>query len=300
MKKFKRLVAILLAILMLVTSVPLASISAFAVAEDLIDIDIYKAQCFAGIAEDPNSEAVEHCSNLFNYYISEELYSPTQSFLDAVYEDENLVADYNEWMAYSLAAEPSSALDLVASKENYYEACIIAMYTKTTVQNNTFKEVLKNKIIDSSNDLIETLCKMKGVHETSQIIEVVDITDPNTITAIQGCVNATYSLATAAEICSVIDVVLKCSADIIDVMGRLAVYGEMVELDKATKLWLTQMYESCDANYDLSFKSALYNLKTASTDYAGAILVDIKQPDSRLQNGGSPQHWRPVWACWLQ
>ena len=251
---------------------------------EIIDIDIYKAQCLAGIAYDPNSDAVEQCNNLYSSYINPELYSPTQTFLEAVYEDSKLVADYNKWMAYSLSAEPSSALNLVAARENYYEACIIAMYTKSTIENSGFQRLLKNNILNASNNMVDALCEAQKVDNAIELIEIIDIQDHNTITQIQKLVEDTYSLKTVSNITESLGHIIKYGTDILDVIDKIAIYGSMVNLDIATKQWLVQMYSSCNGNTNPSLKTALYNLKTASTDYAGAVLVEMETTAFTLAN----------------
>lgn len=285
----KRIVSLLLSFIITLNLLSAFYLPIYLSAEattDLIDKDILRAKCLAGVVNLSNTDSDERCRKLYNYYIDEEVYSPVQSFLKDAYANHQLMLNYNEWMAISLAAEPSSALNLVVSKEKYYEACIIAMYSGATSQNEEFKEMFKNRVLNSTNAIIKTMCELKGVYDTAEVIELYNINDPNVITAIQKSIKDTYLSATAAEMCGEIGNMLTYGSDIIDVVERLAVYGEMIELDKSTKLWLSQIYEACDADYDLSFKNALYNLKTASTDYAGAALVDIKTTGFTLANWG--------------
>ena len=274
----KKILSVTLALMMVITMIPMAGFAAFAADKDaeIIDIDIYKAKCLSGIADDPDSNAVNQCNMLYNYYINENIYSPTQSFLDSCYEDKGLMKKYDAWQAYSLAADPSSAVDLVMTKENYYQTLIIAMYQKAFTENNKLQDIFKNKVLNTSNKLIGIMCELKQITEVSEIVQAVDLHDPTTITAINDCVKATYSMATASKISSVVGDVVEYGTDILDVMDKLAAYGEMAELDDSTKIWLNQMYDSCTSDTDIQLRSALKTLKMASTDFAGAVLADIK------------------------
>ena len=149
----KRIISILTTLAMVVGIVANVNLSSYAKTDysKIIDVDIYKAQCFAGIAKDEHSE---RCNELYNYYINENIHSPTQSFLDAVYENKALMDDYNEWKLYSLAAEPSSALDLVMKKSDYYESLIISMFSKASQNDNEWQKFLKAR------------CKMKLQYPT--------------------------------------------------------------------------------------------------------------------------------------
>ena len=274
----KKILSVTLALMMVITMIPMAGFAAFAADKDaeIIDIDIYKAKCLSGIADDPDSNAVNQCNMLYNYYVNENIYSPTQSFLDSCYEDKGLMKKYDAWQAYSLAADPSSAVDLVMTKENYYQTLIIAMYQKAFTENNKLQDIFKNKVLNTSNKLIGIMCELKQITEVSEIVQAVDLHDPTTITAINDCVKATYSMATASKISSVVGDVVEYGTDILDVMDKLAAYGEMAELDDSTKIWLNQMYDSCTSDTDIQLRSALKTLKMASTDFAGAVLADIK------------------------
>ena len=106
----KRVVGFLLSMLIMLSLLGGLSLSVFGTTEqlvvsesELIDFDIYKAQCLAGIAYDPNSDAVECCNALYNYYIYEELFSPTQTFLQEAYADKTLMMNFDEWKLSYLA-----------------------------------------------------------------------------------------------------------------------------------------------------------------------------------------------------
>ena len=242
--------------------------------DEFIDVDIYKAQCLAGIAKDTTGEYAQSCNEMYNEYISNSLFSPTQSFLDDIHNDKTLMAELNTWEAMSLAIKPSSALNLLTKKENYYESCIIAMYSKSTINNSGFQTFLKNKIVKTSNKLVSDFCKLQQIENVAEIIEYADIKDQTTIDNIQTIVKNTYSLKTVGNISSTLSTIISYSTDILDVIDKISLYGEMVNLDYATKQWLDQMYNSCNGNTAL--KTALYNLTTASTDFSGTSLVYMR------------------------
>ena len=271
--------------MILIMGVPVQAVAASNTAQ-LIDPDVYKAQCLAGIAYDPNTNAVEQCNKIYSYYIDNEVYSPTKSFLDSVYADHSLMASYNAWMLYSLMAEPSTALDIVATKEQYYEALVVSIYSQETVNNNEFVDALKSNAVKGSNTFLKNLCQTKGVSDTAELMRVFDIESKEAFMEITDCIKDTYKGAKGTKICGAIGTVLDYSTDIIEVSERLAMYGEMAELDEITKTWLASMYDSCDGLAKPELKSALFNLKSAGTDYAGAALADIKTAGFTLAKWG--------------
>lgn len=253
---------------------------------ELIDIDIYKAQCLAGIAEDANSNAVELCNSMYNYYINDNIHSPTQTFLEECYNDEALMADYTEWMAYSLAASPSSALDYVMKKEDYYESLIIAMYSQALTEDSEWEKIINNKIVNDTTNILNELCDVLQLEQASQLDEILDLSDPKTFEYVTDTVEKYYPIGTAGKVIGVVGTALEYGKNITDVCQRISTYNAMVELDNSAKLWLNQMYACCDENTDPSLKAALLDLKSASTGFAEAALVDIKEVSFSLANWG--------------
>lgn len=282
----KRIISIFTTLVMVVGIVANAGLFAYAETDysKIIDVDIYKAQCFAGIAKDEHSDAVKQCNELYNYYICENIHSPTQSFLDAVYENKALMDDYNEWKLYSLAAEPSSALDLVMKKSDYYESLIISMFSKASQSDSEWQKFLNNKIINGSNKMLNTLCNIANVGQVSELVDNLNIKDSKTVGYVKQTVENYFPIGVASKVTGVVDDVLETAKDITDLVDKLSAYGSMVELDSSAKLWLEQMYNSCTSSTDTALKNALLNLKSSSTGFAKTALVMIKETSFSISN----------------
>ena len=282
----KRIMSILTTLVMVVGIVANVNLSSYAKTDysKIIDVDIYKAQCFAGIAKDKHSDAVKRCNELYNYYINENIHSPTQSFLDAVYENKALMDDYNEWELYSLAAEPSSALDLVMKKSDYYESLIISMFSKASQSDSEWQKFLNNKIINGSNKMLNTLCSIANVGQVSELVDNLNIKDSKTVEYVKQTVDNYFPTGVASKVTGVVGDVLETAKDITDLVDKLSAYGSMVELDSSAKLWLEQMYNSCTSSTDTALKNALLNLKSSSTGFAKTALVMIKETSFSISN----------------
>ena len=286
----KRTLSLVLSLVVAFSIITGMDVSVFATSEtteaEIIDIDIYKAQCLAGIAEDTHSDAVERCNALFNRYINEEVFSPTKTFLEKCYNDKALMDDYNEWMAYSTAGSPSSSLDFVMKKEDYYESLIIAMYSEALTKDSDWEKFINNKIVNDTTGLIDELCNVLNLSQASQLDEVLDLSNPATFEYVTETVEKYYPIGTAGKVVGVVGTVLDYAKNITDVCQRISAYNSMVELDISAKLWLNQMYSSCDENTNPSLKTALLDLKSASTGFAEAALVDIKEASFSIANWG--------------
>ena len=154
---------------------------------ELIDIDIYKAQCFLGIAEDQKTNAVEHCANLYNYYVNEEVFSPTQTFLDEAYADTVLMMNFDEWKLYSLGADVSSALEQPLAKKDYYESLIIALFSQSLNENGDTIRDVKVRAAATATQVTDNLCAVAGVTTKASLISYFSNTTTSTMkSAIQG------------------------------------------------------------------------------------------------------------------
>ncbi len=287
MRNLTKMVSVLLSVVILMSVALCAPFTVIATEQEetentavekttLDSLEIYKAQCFLGTAYDENSGEVSRCNTIYKYYIGDDLYSPSKEFLDLCYSDDKLMMNYNEWKLYSLAASPSSALDKVAKREDYYESLIISMYSKSTAENDEFKKFINNKIIKNTNKFIGTLCDIAKVSNISELVDNLDVNSPKYIAMIKESVEKNYAPAIVGKFSGKLGDIISASNTIYDLSQRISVYGTMAELDDSTKLWINQMYQSCSANEtDTALTAALMKLSYASTDYSGAVLADV-------------------------
>ncbi len=281
MKSTKQIVAFLLSFVILLAMIPAGAISAFAATQsNLIDIDIYKAQCFIGIADDPNTNAVDLCNSVYDYYVNEELFSTTKTFLDEAYSNKILMMNFNEWKAYSLGFLPSEALNQKLAKKDYYESLILALfYESLSDDSNTIKKIKLNAAADSAA-MVDNLSAAAGV-TTEAALETYYANAPaSTVkSAMQGAVAGTNISSTAMQF---LDVAIGGAKTVIDVTERIALYNEMLNLDLYTKQWLNNMYNACTNETDEALKQALYNLKTASVSFADSAKIELQDRNFRV------------------
>lgn len=273
----KKLISILLAVIISLSMIPFSGNAVFVQDKELIDIDIFKAQCMAGIAEDNLSNAVAQCNNLYNYYINDNIYSPTQTFLDTMYADESLMALYETWKMYNLEKTPSAALQQIANKEDYYESLIIGMYQKALVQQSNMKELLNNKILNDSKELVATLCDITSAADAAELSEIMDLSDPETYAKVTEAIENKYLSGISSKIVGNVSLIFEVAENVVDALDRISVYASMAELDESAKLWLQQLYDSCGSDFPVELKNAVSNLKDASMGFADAALVSIKE-----------------------
>ena len=274
MKKF---ISVLLSLIISISIIPFSERSVFAQDEELVDIDIFKAQCMAGIAEDNHSDAVDQCVNLYNYYVNDNIYSPTQTFLDSLYANDGLMALYETWQIYNLEKTPSAALQQMASKEDYYESLIIGMYQKALVQQSDMRELLNNKILNDSKDMVSTLCEITSAADAAELSGMMALSDPETYTKVTETVESKYPSGIASKIVGNISLMFEAAENVVDALDRISLYASMAELDESSKLWLQQLYDACDSNVPVELKNAVANLKDASMGFADAALVSVKE-----------------------
>lgn len=274
MKKF---ISVLLALIISISIIPFSERSAFAQDEELVDIDIFKAQCMAGIAEDSHSNAVAQCNSLYNYYVNDNIYSPTQTFLDTMYANENLMATYETWQIYNLEKTPSAALQQIANKEDYYESLIIGMYQKALVQQSDMKELLNNKILNDSRDMVSSLCEITSASDAAELSGMMALSDSETYAKVTETVENKYPSGIASKVVGNISLIFEAAENVVDALDRISVYASMAELDESAKLWLQQLYDSCGTDFPVELKNAVSNLKDASMGFADAALVSVKE-----------------------
>ena len=283
----KRFLSALLALCMVLTMLPLTGLTAFAADEndeEIIDVDVYKAECLAGVAKDDHSNAVEQCNRLYNYYINENIYSPTQSYLDSMHANGDLMALYTVWRAYSLELTPSAALNRIVTTEDYYESIVLAMMQKALQEQSDLKQLLNNKIMNDSKNMVSTLCEITSAADAAELANTMDLLDPDTYNSVTEAISETYAVGTASKVIGNVSLILEAAENVVDAVDRFAVYASMVELDESAKLWLEQMYNACDAQTPVELKTAISNLKNASTGFADAALVNVQETTFALVN----------------
>ncbi len=274
---FKRSMSLFLSLVMIMSVFTGLNISVSADDEELIDIDIFRTQCILGIADDPkNTNTIAECNKIYECYVTEEAFSPTKSFLDNCYSDAALMADYNEWKTYSALGSVSSIVDEQLKKEQYYEALIIAIYSNSvgdehiSGEDNEFEELLKNKALNNSITLTSTFCDTYGVAKDAKMLGISDAKNKSKTT-----LQKVFSNETAGTVLEIFDILIDMGLTVSECFERASAYGEMVNLDDETKIWLNSMYNACGDGYDEKLSLALNNLCNASTDFKGAAKAAI-------------------------
>ncbi len=271
----KRIVSLALILAVLLAIMPLTIFATEQNAE-LIDIDIYKAQCMAGTAVDNSVDnRVERCRNLYNYYVDEELFSSTKTFLDEAYANDVLMMNFKEWKVYSLGADASAALNQPMKEKDYYESLILAMLSQTISE----MDDTKIEADATATAVIDNLCSAANVTTKAALISHFSKSSTSAVKSAIESARAGTDLASDALL--VVDTVIGASSTIVDAVERIALYNQMLELDKFAKQWLEQMYNACDSETDVALKTALSNLKNASISFASSLLVEIKDTSFR-------------------
>ncbi len=286
----KRIISLVLSLSILMSLFGGLDISVFATTEtpnisgtELIDIDIYKAQCFAGVADDPNTNAVDLCNSVYEYYIKEELFSPTQSFLQEAYADDKLMAEFALWQAYSLGADSSSIVNVPVRQKDYYESLIMAIITHTMNENSHNIRNLTLKAAQYSDSILDGLRTISGAKDNLELLDKFpNVKAAETKTAIESVMSNNPNLQGSDFV--TLEVILSLSETIFDAADRIAAYHTMISLDNYTKQWLESMYNACDGIENIALKDALFNLKNSSSSFTEAVMVDIKDTSFRLAN----------------
>ena len=278
----KRVISLLLSLVIIVSTFACVDLSVFAVDENdfsedlsnLIDIDIFKAQCYLGIAEDTQTNAVELCNNIYNSYTNGGFTSPTKSFLDSCYDDASLMDKYDAFMALKTITDSGSVLNMPKEKEDYYKSIIIGvLYKSINNEQSDVEKIIKNKTIKYSNSILGSLAKEVNAASVAELSERFDIkssSDMKTFTDLfEKKLPTYYSSKITGKVSGKISKIITYSTDVIDLSNRLSAYAQMAELDDMAMNWLLQMKSACDYNTDPMLITALDSLISYGTDFAG-------------------------------
>ncbi len=281
----KRIISLVLTIVMVISVFTSMPLTVFASSGELIDVDIYKAQCVLGIANDEHTNAVSLCHNIFVQYNGEDIFSASEAILDAVKEDKKLMMNLTEWKAYSLAAEPSTALDTVLKRKDYYETLLFAIMLQSLSNNVDLETKLGLEAANISNDILGQLCSVAGVDTIEELkIRYPDMSLLSAKEAFNSAIERMDNAELGSELLGNLGLILGFSSTVVDAAERLSVYGTMYKLDLASKQWLQAMYDYCDGSTDYALKDAILNLKASSASFAANVMVDIKDTSFRLAN----------------
>ena len=281
MKKSKGFLSILLALVMVISALPLAGISAFAVdgesSTELIDPNIFAAQCITGIVKvEQNQEIVTQSNDIYNYYTSDDVFTPSQSFLQNCYADKNLMSNYNQWLLYSLAADPSSAMDTIMKDKDYYETLIITMFNNA-LKENVMLKYINNEVLHTSNSLLSNICKISGTATAAEAVETLDMTNPATAEIIDEAVKKTFMAGKVSKVSGVVSDVISYSSDILKFCDKLSVYNSMSNVDDVTMQWLRQMRSACTKDTATALMDALDNLIASNDGFAKSAMTQISE-----------------------
>lgn len=281
----KRIVSLFLSIIILVSTIACVDLSAYAQVDydKVIDVDVFKAQCVTGAAQvDNNQAAVSTCNDIYNYYVQEGVYSPTQSFLDTCYEDEKLMATYNTFMAYKTISDPGSVLNMPKEKEDYYKSIIIdILYETLNNEDYGITKLIKNKAIKDSNTVLKNICKEVNVVSIAELADTYNLQNSDEVEAFtkifEKKLTTYHTSKVAGKVTGVVSDFIKYSNDILDLSERISAYAGMLYLDDFASLWLNEMYNSCDSDTDPMLISALASLKEYNTGFGNAFLEGVTE-----------------------
>lgn len=163
---FKSVIALTLAFIMVLGAAPLSELAgvdwaSFFVPKaeaagktDIIDYEVLKAQYIAGTKDYPESATVtgNTANDIYNYYIKDDIYSPSLDILNSVREDKALKAEMVAWEMYSLGGSPSSAIDKIMKGEDYCETLLLSALEKS-LEDNNWTKALKSEVAGETKDL---------------------------------------------------------------------------------------------------------------------------------------------------
>ena len=285
----RRILAVLLTLSLFLTTAPLTALPVSAAENDdqLIDVEVYLAECLAGVAQGDDTLAVQQCRTQYEFYTAEDLHSPTQEYLQSMTENTKLMALYGAWMAYSFQTTPSAALNRIVMAEDYYESLLLAMLKKGLEEQSDLQKLFNNKALNASNDMVSELCNITAAANAAELAEKLDKLSPEAYESITQTIEDTYPVGTASKVVGKVSLFLETGKNVVDAVERLSTYAALVELDESAKQWLEQMAAACNESTPAELQTAINNLKNASISFSDAALVNLQETTFSIVNWGA-------------
>ena len=246
---FKSVIALTLALIMVLGAAPLSELAGVDWASffapkaeaagktDIIDYEVLKAQYIAGTKDYPKSAAVtgNTANDIYNYYIRDDIYSPSLDMLNSVREDKALKAEMVAWEMYSLGGSPSSAIDKIMKGEDYCETLLLSALEKS-LEDNNWTKALKSEVAGETKDLRDMFYDLCDVGDEITTAEDAKKAEEG----LKQAVKKLYPDKTE-KITGAIGYIIKYTKRITEIIQKVVAYSKLLDIDEYSKEWLAEM-----------------------------------------------------------
>ena len=246
---FKSLLALTLAFIMLLGAAPLSELAGVDWASffapkaeaagktDIIDYEVLKAQYIAGTKDYPESATVtgNTANDIYNYYIKDDIYSPSLDILNSVREDKALKAEMVAWEMYSLGGSPSSAIDKIMKGEDYCETLLLSALEKS-LEDNNWTKALKSEVAGETKDLRDMFYDLCDVGDEITTAEDAKKAEEG----LKQAVKKLYPDKTE-KITGAIGDIIEYTKRITEIIQKVVAYSKLLDIDEYSKEWLAEM-----------------------------------------------------------
>ena len=246
---FKSLLALTLAFIMVLGAAPLSALAGIDFASlfapkaeaagktDIIDYEVLKAQYIAGTKDYPESATVtgNTANDIYNYYIKDDIYSPSLDILNSVREDKALKAEMVAWEMYSLGGSPSSAIDKIMKGEDYCETLLLSALEKS-LEDNNWTKALKSEVAGETKDLRDMFYDLCDVGDEITTAEDAKKAEEG----LKQAVKKLYPDKTE-KITGAIGYIIKYTKRITEIIQKVVAYSKLLDIDEYSKEWLAEM-----------------------------------------------------------
>ena len=246
---FKSVIALTLALIMVLGATPLSELAGVDWASffapkaeaagktDIIDYEVLKAQYIAGTKDYPESATVtgNTANDIYNYYIRDDIYSPSLDMLNSVREDKSLKAKMVAWETYSLGGSPSSAIDKIMKGEDYCETLLLSALEKS-LEDNNWTKALKSEVAGETKDLRDMFYDLCDVGDEITTAEDAKKAEEG----LKQAVKKLYPDKTE-KITGAIGDIIKYTKRITEIIQKVVAYSKLLDIDEYSKEWLAEM-----------------------------------------------------------
>ena len=246
---FKSVIALTLAFIMVLGAAPLSELAGVDWASffapkaeaagktDIIDYEVLKAQYIAGTKDYPESATVtgNTANDIYNYYIRDDIYSPSLDMLNSVREDKALKAEMVAWEMYSLGGSPSSAIDKIMKGKDYCETLLLSALEKS-LEDNNWTKALKSEVAGETKDLRDMFYDLCDVGDEITTAEDAKKAEEG----LKQAVKKLYPDKTE-KITGAIGYIIKYTKRITEIIQKVVAYSKLLDIDEYSKEWLAEM-----------------------------------------------------------
>ncbi len=204
---------------------------------DIIDYEVLKAQYIAGTKDYPESATVtgNTANDIYNYYIKDDIYSPSLDILNSVREDKALKAEMVAWEMYSLGGSPSSAIDKIMKGKDYCETLLLSALEKS-LEDNNWTKALKSEVAGETKDLRDMFYDLCDVGDEITTAEDAKKAEEG----LKQAVKKLYPDKTE-KITGAIGYIIKYTKRITEIIQKVVAYSKLLDIDEYSKEWLAEM-----------------------------------------------------------